>query len=282
MKGEEANYDDIKEEEKRILIGKRKKQIDDKLHTEENIRTIKSSKKPLRRLWILIIILVAVALIAGYNPGGIVPGYTPSWAYINYEIETFGTTQTIEENFPQDWSENDLSLPINKAWFELPAISFGKALFREDFTDVPNATLLGLISILIIGFGLIFFEMLDKKNDYSLTTYTTVQCILYTSMIIPAVYALSNLIKFVGSYLLMGQHYHKLPITLRVGGVTVTKFNSWVYPVPYFLIVISFIIITIAFTVMEADLKVILKEMGKNDSYKKSSFSSLWGIKDNV
>ena len=277
MKGE-STYEDTKLEEKKRILGTRKKQILSKLHTEENIRTIKTSKKPLRKLWIIILLLVVVGLIAACNPGGLIPGYKPPWAYVSYDMEKFGVSQTIEEYYPLYWTENDLGLPLNKFWFTLTPAAFAKALFEEDFTDSPVATLYGLIAILILGLAVTIFEIIDKKRDFSITTFATIQCILYSAMIIPCIFIISHLLKFVGTYLLMTHHYYESPIVINMGGIEISKFNSLLYPVPYLLIVIMFMLIAIVATVMETDLKTLLHEREKNDTYKKSSsISDLWG-----
>ena len=270
MKGE-STYEDIKRDEKKKILGTRKRQILSRLHTEENIRTIKTSKKPLRRLWIVVIILVVVGLIAAYNPGGLIPGYKPPWAYVSYDIEKSGMSQTIEEYYPLYWTENDLSLPLNKFWFTLTPAAFAKALFEEDFTDSPAAVLYGLIAILILGLAVTIFEFIDKKRDFSILSFATIQCILYSAMIIPCVFILSNLLKFVGTYILMAHHYYEYPVVINMGGVEISRFNSLLYPVPYLLVVIMFILIAIAATAMETDLKTLLNEREKNVSYKKSS-----------
>jgi hypothetical protein len=278
MEEKDTSYEETKEEEKKNILGKRKKQILSRLHTDENIKTIKTSKKPLRKLWILIILFVAIALIAGYNPGGIIPGYEPSWAYVNYDVEKFGMTRTIEDNFQSDWTASDLDYSWNELWFTTPASAFGTALFKEDFSETSVTALYGLISLLILGVAVIIFEKIDKKRDYSITKFTTIQCILYSAMIIPTVLILTSLLKFVGSYILIGHQYYRTPLTVRLGEVEVTRFNTWIYPVPYLLIVISFMIIAIIFTVMETDLRVILREQEKDNTYKKSSSNSkLWG-----
>jgi len=277
MKEEKTLDEDIKEDEKKKKLGARKKQILDRLHTEENIKTIKSSKKPLKKLWVLIIILVLIGLIGGYNPGDILPGYKPSWAYISFEIEQFGMTQTIEEDYYQGWTKNDLKEPLNHWWFTLPAVAFGKALFKKDFTETPSAAFYGLISILILGCSILLFEFYDKKKDFSVKTFSSVQCLLYSLMLIPSIYTLSVLLKFVGSYLLIGHHYYKLPQTIRIGDMEITKFNSFVYPVPYLIIIVIFILLTIIFTVIEIDMKTILKERETSETKIKTTLKpDLW------
>ena len=114
MKGEDALKEETKETTETTILRKRKSQILSKLHTYENIKTIKTSKKPLRKVWIIIIIFVIIALIGGYNLGGIIPGYEPSWAYLNFDIEKFGEVQTIEEDFPQGYTTDNLNFPLNE------------------------------------------------------------------------------------------------------------------------------------------------------------------------
>jgi len=85
------------------------------------------------------------------------------------------------------------------------------------------------------------------------------------------------MLKFVGSYMMIAQTFFGDEINLKVATTEIVSLNSWIYPIPYILIIFCFMLIIIALTVIETDLKALLKDLEENVPAKeKTSIFNPW------
>lgn len=244
-----------KSSKKEKLLDERKKQIFNKLKTEESKRTIKVSKKPLKKIGFLIITLAIIGLI--------VTNFSP-WYYISMGFKSTSSDDIwqYEEFFYSNTDNNDFSQNlINRGGLLSPEISYYNGIFKSYFDSTPSEINIGFIVLLLLGIAVVLFEWFDKKKDFSFEFFTTMQGIIYSFMLLPTIFLSMSVLKFISSYILeahnFGSKFQNIAINFEL------KIYSLISPASIIIMVIILFLIIIIFTVMETDLRIIFKEVEK-------------------
>jgi hypothetical protein len=204
---------------------------------------MKYAKKPFPKLGILIIILAII---------GIYLANTGSWLHYSATWKS----GSIEEDFYKDLEGTNNSL----IFFFNPPYSFIHGMSADYFLESPALALYGLYSLLIIGFVIIFFGLIDKKKNFSIINFHTIQFILYSLIIVPCVFIITSVIRFIQVFIITGHnigYYKDLLETILEDPSIIPKATPII---PYLFIILFLIVITITFTVMDSNLRIILEE----------------------
>lgn len=246
-----------------------------------NISKVRDQRKTVNVFVIILFVLTIILVVLCYNPLGIIPGYKPAWAYVKYTTDfnsLLEKPETIEVIYPQNWPSDPNLIVVNslgnmpeelekklapfyRIWFQEPR-SVQVGLDESAFTDVPNFILISLIVMLIIELIIIVNSyFLDKKYNYSITKFLAINSSFYIILLIPCIFILSLISRFLGSYVLIQQHWGP-PIQSLFEG-TVDTITHWVYVVPLYLLFFVFATMIIIFLVLGINFRSIQKELYK-------------------
>lgn len=227
------------------ILKLRKTQMYKKWHTDENTKRLMRSKKPFPKFGIILSAYSIINLIlVEYGP----------WGHLKAQwITGYQVDDLIFKNLR---GINPYVLP----YFERP---FGHihGIFSEDFSQIPTLVSYSLIVIFCIGILITIYGLMDRKNNYGIIKFYEKQSYLYLSSIIPCVVIIVSCLPFIGSYIILGHnvgYLDDLILVIEGAGQTVP---AWTPPVPYMLIISTFFIITIAFTVLDSNLRTIRKDI---------------------
>lgn len=257
---------------KEKIIQNRKKQILDRLKTDENIRTIKVSKKPLKKIGFLIIILALIGLLA--------TNYSPWYYYkMNIQNKENGRVYEYEEFLYSYDTINDWDNP-ESAFLIIPVVAYFNGVFISYLYVTPTDANIGFIIILALGLSIIIFEWLDKKKGFSFEFFTSVQAVLYSIMLIPTIYIGTSVSRFVASYLLQLHHFGPKPEEIFLPDFLYkAKIEFLLSPASIIIFLIILFLFLIIFTVIETDLRCILKEVDKRNQDRKKPIKNKFGVK---
>jgi hypothetical protein len=273
MREQEAEIKRIKSDKKEKLLDERKKQILNKLKTDENVRTIKVSKKPLKKIGFLIILLAIFGLL--------IPNFVSPWYYIECKLENPVNSKTDSykaefRSYSQvnDWDQKYYS------YFVTPEVSYYVGVFFSYFYTTPTDVNIGFLIILLLGICVVLFEFFDKKKDFSFEFFTSIQAILYSLMLIPLIFISVSILRFIGSYFLQAHHFGTGYQDLFSGSLyEKSEIQFLLSPASIIVMLIVLFSLLIVFTVIETDLRTILKEMEKREKEKNKPKTKMFGAR---
>ncbi len=273
MREQEERIQQIRLDKKEKILDERKKQILNRLKTDENVRTIKISKKPLKKIGFLIIILAIFGLL--------IPNIVSPWYYIDYTIENTksGKSYNYEAEFRSYTTVNDWDQKYY-SFFLTPEVSYYNGVFVSFFHTTPTDVNIGFFIILLLGVCVVLFELLDKKKDFSFELFTSIQAILYSLMLIPLIFISTSVLRFIGSYFLQAHHFGTGYQDLFSKSIyEKSEIEFLISPASIIVMLIVLFIILIVFTVMETDLRTILKEIEKKEKEKNKPKRKMFGAR---
>lgn len=273
MREQEKRIQQIRSDKKEKLIDERKKQILNRLKTDENVRTIKVSKKPLKKIGFLIILLAIFGLL--------VPNIVSPWYYIDYTLENTdsGKSDNFEAEFrsystADDWDQKYYS------FFVTPEVAYYNGVFVSFFHTTPTDVNIGFLIILALGICVVLFEWYDRKKDFSFEFFTSIQAILYSCMLIPVIFISTSILRFIGSYFLQAHHFGTGYENLFSRSFNErAEIGFIISPASIIVMLIVLFILLIVFTVMETDLRTILKEIEKREKEKNKPKKKMFGAR---
>jgi hypothetical protein len=218
------------------------------------------AKKPFPKLGVLIIIF-AVACIYLINTG----------PWLHYSANWY--SGEVDEFLYKDLEGVNSSVEF----FFNPPHAYLHGIFADFFEESPRLALYGLISLLIIGIIITLFGIIDRKKNFQIINYYTIHFILYSIIIIPCVFIITAVIRFLQIYILGGHNFGTGDELIKILGEDFTNMPKAVPPMSYMLIISSLVIITIVFTVMDSNLRIIREEsesLSKKLKQKNKSISS--------
>ena len=202
------------------------------------------AKKSFPKLGILIIIFAIVGIyLANSGP----------WIHYSAKWKELGV---VDENFYKDLEGVNTEVLV----FFNPPFSFIHGMFEDYFFESPALAVYGLYSLLIIGLIIIIFGFIDKKKNFPIINFHTIQFILYSLIIIPCIFIITSVIRFIQIFIIAGHNigYGKeLLETLIEDPSTIPRITPIV---AYLFIIIFLAIITITFVVMDSNLRIIREE----------------------
>lgn len=274
MRKQERTENNIKADRKEKILDQRKKQILSRLRTDENVRTIKVSKKPLKKIGFLIVFLAIIGLLATN---------TSPWYYMkfNYQDSNSGRIYSHEEFF---YSYHDLdNIDEDNPAIETlltPETSYYNGVFRSFLHETPTDLNIGFSILLALGIAIVLFEFYDKKKGFSFEFFTSVQAIIYSLMFFPTIFISASVMRFIGSYFLVAHHFGSdFQNIIVIGDIGKTEVEFFISPAAIIVILIVLFLIIIVFTVVETDLRTILKEIEKKKKEKNKPKTKLFGDK---
>jgi len=195
----------------------------------------KSHEKFFPKLGILLIIIAIIGLLFIF---------TVPWAYVKYDTGD-GTIETL---FYKDFKDGGSEYQQIVDLFKSPNSSYiGVSI--DDFTDVPVSASYGFILLIVLGVALTIFGILDKIYDFSIEMFTIIHFIFGMVTIVPGTFIVLSVIKVLGSHFLV---YYNMPLIPNQNIVLV-------FPGVFIVIILGFMIIKLAFTVMRMDFKELEK-----------------------
>jgi hypothetical protein len=201
------------------------------------------AKKPFPKLGILIIIFAIIGIyLANSGP----------WVHHSARWKS----GDVEETFYKDLKGANSTTIL----FFYPPYCYIHGIFADYFSESPTLALYGLYSLLIIGFVIIIFGSVDRKKNFSIINFHTIQFSLYALIILPCVFIITSVIRFIQSYIVGGHNIGYGEDLLKILSEDLLEIPSTTPIVPYFFIILFLIVITITFTVMDSNLKIILEE----------------------
>lgn len=227
------------------ILELRKSQLYKKWHTEDNIKKIKSSKKPFPKFgFILIIYSIISMVVAEYGP----------WLYLKtkyisgYEIEDF-----VFKNFRG-------ADPKALLYYKEPA-SYIHGIHEEYFYDIPALINYALITIFAIGIIITVYGIIDRKKNYEVIQFREKQSYLYLLIIPPCILIIISCIPVISSYLILGHNAGGFLEYILKNINQIESVPLCTPPVPYFLVISTFFIITIGLTVIDSNLRIVKDEI---------------------
>jgi hypothetical protein len=221
------------------ILKARKDEISKSWRTKENVATIVASKKPFPKFGIIIIVVAIICLIA--------VNYV-SW--IHWESDT--EEGYIVKSLYKDLEGADF---IDFSYLTDPW-GFYSGLFTDDLSNAPRSATYGLMGIIFIGIAITVFGLVDKKRNFSVIKFRLIHFILYIAILIPCVFVISSVIKFIGAYLVVS---HNTGFKGILSGVMPEIF--WNFPTPYILIISLIGVVILATTILEIDVREIQREV---------------------
>jgi hypothetical protein len=242
--------------QKKEKIGKTKEEILDETFKKAELskgfppkkEEKKIVKKPFRKIGIILIIIAIISLaIINYLP----------WVYIEYDAEYGSVKEFFYKDFENkegnDYSEIDHifeSLCTNCSNNSQNYIGVTK----DDFIDISKTTSYGFITLALLGIIFTIFEIIERMRNFSMEIVTVIHSTFAAAAIIVGIVVALSSIKFLGSYFLL--YYNRSFIeTADINNVILLFF------VPIILIVIAFVIIKIATTVLKINFNEFEKKL---------------------
>ena len=232
----------------------KKAEISRGLRSPESRPPIKKSyEKFFPKLGILLIIIAII---------GLVLIFTVPWAYAKYDTGD-GTIETL---FYKDFKDNDSEHQQIVNLFKPPNSDYiGVSI--DDFTDVPASASYGFILLIVLGVALTIFGILDKIYDFSMEIFIIIHFIFGIFAIIPGISIVLSVIKVLGSHFLL---YYNMPLISNPNIVLI-------FPGVFIVVILGFMIVKLAFTVMRMDLKELEKITETEISKRPFSYDSYGG-----
>jgi len=231
---EESDYQLRKEEElkQRVLeetFRKAEGSSGSKIPNKEKPKKIKkkSYEKLFPKVGILLIIFSIIGLVFISN----VP-----WACIKYGKGTPQTESWIYQNYKGD---NVESQEISNLFIAPYYIG----LTKNDFSVIPKYATFAFISLIIIGILVSIFGVIDRYKNFSLEMFSNIHYIFSTVIIIPSLYLIMLVIKFLGSHFLI----------INNGALISESSITLLFPNAIIITIMGVILIRLAFTLMRMD-----------------------------
>ncbi|KYK23544.1 hypothetical protein AYK21_02490 [Thermoplasmatales archaeon SG8-52-2] len=237
-----------KKEEKKIYKNK-DKILDESFKQAQQLKTGKPKKsvlpitlkKPFIKIGLLIVIIALIGLF--------IINFVP-FLYINYETEDSSIEQYISyQEFKYDQLEPEKIYSL----FESTCIDCSEnsdsyiGLTINDFIDTPKFTIYVFYIMIIIGAIFTIFMLVNRKRNFSENTIIIVHSIFTAFIIITGIIILILNMKFLAANLL--QQLNK-PFLMGLG----FKRVQLLFFMPYFQILISFILFIIGLILMKLNL----------------------------
>jgi len=202
----------------------------------------KSYEKTFPKVGILIIIIAIIGLVF-IN--------TIPWVYARYN----DTEAAFYKNFESKKDDQQV-----RDLFKSP---YYLGLSINDFTNAPALATYGFISLIILGIAITIFGILDKIRDFSIETFTIIHFTAATAIIIPGIFIILSSTKILGAHFLL---YHNMSL------ITTPHLKLLFFPAAFAVVVIGFVIIRLAFTIMRMDFNEL--EKMKETEISEKPFSS--------
>ena len=267
---------DFKDLEKQRIIDLRKSQVEKKLHTKANIKKILVSKKPFPKIGIFLIIFAISGIIIIDN----LPWYNYNGDLLKFIDDQVVGYEKVDLYFYKDMRTN-IDHP-SAIWFFQGPYAHTRGLYSDDLSESPRLAFYGMISLIILGIAICIFGILDKKKNFSLIKFRKIHLIFSIFIILPCVFIITSVTRFISSYLLLS-HNIGYGEDISRAFPELEKIPKTSTPVPYILIISCLIIIIIALTLIESDYRIIRKEnndLKKNEYQKFENHSSKQIIND--
>lgn len=251
-------------EERENLIEKRKEKIKETLLDEtfkkaEFTRSLRSSDKdPEKKTYKKVFPKFGFVLIAFAIIGISVINATP-WVYAEYGAENETATVSIYKDFKLEGNNYTQIYGL----FQSP---YYIGLTTSDFTEGAKLEYYGCISLIVLGIIITMFGIIDKMRNFSGEFFVIFHFIIGTVTIIPGIFIVLSVAKFLGAQILTYQN--TLPITYAN--------LSLLFPTPFILIILGFVTIRLAFTIMKIDLNKT-RETKEEENFEESFSSSIYG-----
>lgn len=197
----------------------------------------KPHEKTFPKFGLLLIIFAIIGLICIYQV---------TWAYIKYDTEEGRTEVLIYKDYTGENIEKQYTLSLFQNPYYI-GISVG------DFTDTPRLASYGFFSLIVLGVLITLFGILDKKRNFSIEISILTHFILATVAIVPSLFIVLSVMKFLGAHFLF--FYNMSLIQYDLGLSNVILF----FPTAFIIIVLGFIAIKIVFTIIRMDFNEIQK-----------------------
>ncbi len=230
----------------------RKEQLHKKWHTQDNINRIKRSKKPFPKFGLILIIYSVISLvIVQYGP------------WLQSSLEGVNG-QKVETIVYKDFI-NARGDSISNLYYKTP-YTYIHGIFEEDFFDIPTLTTYALIILFILGMMITIYGLADRKKDYEIIKFLKNQSYLYTLSIPTFLFIIISNISFIGFYLSTGHNLGGIinDFIESIGedvGIELESLPVVTPPVPYYFVISIFLFLTIAFAILDSNIRTIREEM---------------------
>lgn len=202
----------------------------------------KLTKKPFRLLGVVLISIAIISiLIINLAP----------WMYIKYDAE-YGT---IEEFYYRGFENKEEHYYREIDYiFESPCTNCSNnsknfiGITKDDFTNIPRLTSYGFFILIALGVLLTVIELFFRMRNLSMDIASVIHSMFAAASVFVGVFVMFLSIKFIGLYFLL---YYNMAF-IEASGINSVVI---VFLVPIILIIISALIMRIAFTVMKINFR---------------------------
>jgi len=207
---------------------------------EKKSKKITYEKKFPKLCILLIIIAIIVWISINYVP----------WGYIKYDTGSSEMELSINRDFIlSNESGKAIDTNVSKNITNLFSKPYYLGLSTNDFSDTPKLAENSIIVLIVLCILITIFWAIDKIFNFSAEIFIVVHFVITTTVIVPCMFIILSVSKFVGAQILI--YYNSHFITAKI--LTVA------FPVAFVLIILGFVTIRLIFTVIKIDFKEMQK-----------------------